>query len=538
MWFQTAWDALTTALQIDLTLTFARYQINPRTARLARLGSLVAFVFLLAAALAVKMALEFPLTEDPDPEGFVTYARHLQSSWTLLEHRRPPVYPAILALVDKVGSASVQVEAFYLHIALTVAFVSVAGLFVCRTFGFLTALLFASTFLIGGSYFIWMSSLMLSDIVLTILYWMVLLCAWFALRAKGFSRYLWLLAISVAVFVGQGVHASFDKRLLLVAAVAVFLWGAHDLLLRVSTGRQQRFLGLSAAAVLLSISGVTIGAATLSNQLLLPNREPTPYVDLDEWLKLPTNYYGMWWTIVQLTCLPPASNPSSLDLQLEQAKDAVSSRMGYRIERHRLASLNIGSPYEPLRRFFEQNGREVPLDSWRARAWAHPAKFVGCSLSELKTQYHRIIRDITPWRPLGEKIFNVQGWPAPTDSLRDRLFWKWGINFIGTEPVDASAQTLLFAGIVELLKAIAVIGSMVLGTLLIDRRLGLMAGSIVLLSGVGWLLAASLINSAETRYLMPTLPYIALAQAVAGTAVLRWNAQRLSGFVRARRQPA
>jgi len=49
--------------------------------------------------------LSYPVTDDSDPDGYVTYANHLATTGMLLpDSSRLPGYPGFLALLSKVSS--------------------------------------------------------------------------------------------------------------------------------------------------------------------------------------------------------------------------------------------------------------------------------------------------------------------------------------------------------------------------------------------------------------------------------------------------
>lgn len=161
----------------------------------------IAHVLAFAAVIAL-LAWQFQLlevTSDPDPDGYVTYAHHIQEHWWLMAHRRPPGYPLILALADLLTPASMHVDAFHVHLATIALLVLTSMLLINRLFGLAVAFVYGVLIAAPTNYVVWMGSIMLSDVFNTSFFWLAFFwpaagshwsarAAGYGLRCSGLSR--------------------------------------------------------------------------------------------------------------------------------------------------------------------------------------------------------------------------------------------------------------------------------------------------------------------------------------------------------------
>ena len=115
------------------------------------------------AVLLVMQLLAYPVTEDPDPDGYVTYARHLQSTWSLLDHRRLPGYPFFLAVVDSIGPSMMHVDVYWGQVGLYLLWVAALWFWIRRLVGPLVALVFLAL-LAAPSFYTHSATVMLADL--------------------------------------------------------------------------------------------------------------------------------------------------------------------------------------------------------------------------------------------------------------------------------------------------------------------------------------------------------------------------------------
>jgi hypothetical protein len=144
-------------------------------------------------------------------------------------------------------------------------------------------------------------------------------------------------------------------------------------------------------------------------------------------------------------------------------------------------------------------------------------------LREFKSKYHTIVRNITPFSPFGsDKGFITVSYPPNTGSARDELFWRYGINLVSTPGLaaDAPPGAVRVTALREIARIFAVLALTGWGFVLLDRRFRHF-GAIVVLSVLGWMAALTVALPLETRYLMPYLPLIYLAQALAAYGIIR-----------------
>lgn len=239
-----------------------------------------------------------------------------------MEHRRPPGYPFLLAWVDRVGPGTMHEDALQFHRGIIFLFVAAAVLWVQTFFGHLVAILFASIFAIGSNYFVWISSLMMSDLFLSLCFFGYIWTVWnLYINKSAFWRLL--LLSSVLIFLGQALHSSFWTR----ACIFIGSVALTKLIQSRSISAKNIFPIAKKTSALILIGGI----ATFSSHALLSINTPTSnYVNLSNWDKSQKNFISYWITISQLASLPAPKQPTELNLKIEEGKAKVSQTLRYK----------------------------------------------------------------------------------------------------------------------------------------------------------------------------------------------------------------
>ena len=441
------------------------------------------------------------ITHDPDPEGFVTYARHIQQTGTLMEHRRPPGYPFLLAWVDRFGPGTMHEDALQFHRA--VIFICILGMvmWVQRNFGHLVAILFFSMFAIGGNYFVWISSMMMSDLFLSLWFIGYIWAGWKTFKEKS-PWWGYLLLGCLFIFGGQAFHSSFCVRACIYTVSTAFCL-IIALLIKKKEGKAE----VMKKTMLLLISAWA--TAYWGESLLSIKVEKSNYVNLDNWEKSQNNFISYWLTMSQLASLPPPKNSELLDIQIEKAKAETSKTLGYDIKYKKITS--IYGPYKAYGKVFSEN--KVPLNYWHKRILDNPKYLIAPFLYEVKFSYFQLLKNLMPYEPLSSKSFANIKLPSHQSGAVSNLFWTYGLSLTN----EQARQHKIGATItVEILK---------IGTLLTVFCLGLIKTSKkfmivypLVISAVTWYYIALSIATSETRYLLPWLPifYLILANGLYG----------------------
>lgn len=434
------------------------------------------------------------ITHDPDPEGFVTYARHIQQTGTLMEHRRPPGYPFLLAWVDRVGPGTMHEDALQFHRA--VVFICILGmvLWVQRNFGHLVAILFFSMFAIGGNYFVWISSMMMSDLFLSLWFIGYIWAGWKTFKEKS-PCWGYLLLGCLFIFGGQAFHSSFCVRAC-IYTVSTALCLIIGILIKKKEGKAE----VMKKTMLLLISAWA--TAYWGESLLSIKVEKSNYVNLDNWEKSQNNFISYWLTISQLASLPPPKKPTDLDLKIEEAKVNASKILGYNIQSKKIPS--IGGPYSAYGAVFSDN--QVPLNFWWQRLWDNPLCFIMPFLHEIKYSYHRFFDDISPFEPISKRTFNILKLPPQTNETYSRVFWKYGLNY--TSLACKKKENQLIEIFLDTTKKIIWIYLSFIGFLEISKITKLT--NAIGISLIIWIFISINVSAAETRYILPYLPFINL----------------------------
>jgi hypothetical protein len=449
-----------------------------------------------------RLTLSYGPTDDPDPEGYVTYALHLQAGGGLLEWRRLPGYPALIAVVDAIGPGSLHIDVFHFQIALGVLFVGATALAVWRYLGRLTACAYAA--LLGGpGYFGSQARVMVADFVAALFFYGILLALICFLQAKKPRiKLLWATLFVVFLVLGELIHPSTDKRVA-IFAIAVFLSALATPLVK----KAHPFGSLKRVSV---ICLVVIAAGWTSYHFvysLFEVKVPMRKFDMDALHKSNSNLYTAWTLYRMLLCLPPARD-TGLDREIEEVKRGIAREQGYPVE----AATPIAFASQFGKLGYE---RSIPLDLWHARLASNPLMLGKCMASEIKGRYHHVLGNLLPFNRQTEYLARPR--PPQDGSTRARLYWSTGIDIPEHTLNTRSIPSLAFR---EIARCVVSVVLLVLGFVLIERRLPFW-GMIFGLWALGWLFALLTVQTLETRYFVPLLPVIALGHALIAQSAIR-----------------
>lgn len=465
-----------------------------------------AAIFIALMVVLLLNALAVGVTTDPDPDGYVTYARHLQQNWTLLEWRRLPGYPALMALADSWLPWSIHVDMFYVHAALTVLIAATTTALVACGFGPLVGAIYLSILSIN-SFFVKSGMVMLADLPHVVVLWLAAAAAVVAVRAQRLAAAFGYMVFAVLIAAAIALHPSTHLRVhgFVVAA------GLAILVRRVLDGARPRLARTLGRLALLSVLTVILHTAVLRT---LQVNTPQTDMTFDIALQSSDNLNRWWVSYRMLLCLPPPRAATAFDLEIETIKQRIGARNGYATSR-----TTPPGPEEDFIEYFRTHA--VPLDVWRDRAMDRPMALATCALDEMLVKYHTLMRGLTPFAPPGPwKPWVTLRYPPDTGSARDRLFWTTGLNLLEHLPADAPAEQVRARAWFEaaLITTVAVLT--LFGLALLEHHVRT-AGLTLFIGSIGWFLFLSIALPIETRYFMPQLPALYLAQALA----LAWLVQ-------------
>lgn len=451
-----------------------------------------AYVWIAACALLLFLrAYSYGPTTDPDPDGYVTYALHLQAGGGLLEWRRLPGYPALIALVDLMGPGSMHRDVFIFQIGLAALFLAASSYFILRSIGPLAACVYA-VILAGPGYFARQSGVMVADFIAAMVLYGIVLALVAAVKAtERVRKAAWCALLLLLICTGQLIHPSTDKRVM-VLAVALLLAAAA-----VPFVQQPYFFGSAkkAAVTALLLISAALGAGYFS--LAFQPHVPLKHFDYEAVHRSNSNLYEGWTLYRMFLCLPPAEN-SETDRRIEAVKAQIAARQGFGTD------LSTPASFAPE---FRELAREVeiPIDRWRPRLAAHPLALARCMASEVKRRYHHVLTNLLPFN---NRVSYLSGPPPPQDASREsRTYWASGLDIRGT-PANSTRAAFL-----EAVRCLISIALIIGGLVLIERRFPYW-GIIAALWTIGWLIGLLTLQALETRYLVPLLPVFALGQAL------------------------
>lgn len=472
-----------------------------------------------------QQLLAYGPTGDPDPDGYVSYARGLAETGELQSHRRLPGYPALIAAVDWLAPGSVNVDMFWLHFGLIVVFAAASTAAIWRSFGYPTSLIYLALLAIN-SYFARATLFMLADLPSLLLFYGTLASGLAFVIRTGPSRWLWLVLTVTAMLLSFAVHGASAILLQIV------LWLTIALLLVHAWWRKRRpaagpFSLRPTSSMIVSLgllSALTYAAeTTVKSQLqLFHDHRVIEYpIPLDPTATTNSEtFYRSWLAYRLLLCLPAAAEPNALDQAIEDTKDAIAKRLRY--PTNAIVPPAFAPEFLALIRTVD-----IPLGVARERLLRHPVELAGCALRELRAKWYFILRNLTPFTPFEtDKSWITPAYPPMGDTLSQRIFWSTGLFLERVLNDDAQPAAIRQAALIEGMRVVAVLLSIVGGLILIERRWPLV-GAIVGLSMLAWFTALSIALPVEVRYFLPFFPLIYLGQALLISRIIVFMPKKL-----------
>jgi hypothetical protein len=495
------------------------------------LAAEIAVGLLLASLLAMQL-LELPVTDDPDPDGYVTYARHLKETWTLMDMVRLPGYPFFLAVVDSIGPSTLHVDAYWAQFGLYLAWVALLWLGIRRLMGPPVALAFLALLALPAFYTRYAVNMVadfLASTSFTLTTLVLLRFATAPARGIPLGRLALLAVLFGLTFV---VHPSTRMMLALfmvcLALAAVLTRGRFG---RPSDPRlplRQILTRLAIAMVALGLStGAVASVADRGN----------------------SHYNEAWFASWMVVCLPPVADTED-DRRIEAMKAAAAARLGFPVAEAppiyypELYDLYAGKfPFsgEQYKTIASLDGGPFPNERyrplWQGRMLAQPLEVLRCGARQMLWRYDIFAKQYAPFT--SERRLVTLTYLPNTGSPRSILFRTYGIEVLD---VPDSATWAELSG--PLLREVARVVSLMVvagaGIVVVFRRFGAPVPA-VLLTMAGWYFFIGLTLPLEPRYFLVFAPAIYMTQAaglvgLAG-AVLQvvgldgW-AQRVAGPVR------
>jgi hypothetical protein len=449
----------------------------------------------LLAVLLVLQLLEYPVTDDPDPDGYVSYANHLTSTGRLLpDSRRLPGYPAFLALVAKASNRPLARNVYWVQFGLYVVAVLAAWLLVRRRFGPLTALILLGI-VAAPCYVTRMSVVMLPDVPYTILWLPIFLAmGWWVISDHPPGGWVTLIPFGVGLLVLQAIRPT-------TVPLAILFVPALILGVLLARGQESqygvRFRWGRGAAIgrALGLLGVALVVAVIADQLLDTGARA---------------YNADVLAYRVAIFLPPAANtPAAFtpaDTRIEAAKQHFREIEGQPIEQARFLTY-------PTFVFYDEINREDVLAVWQGRLLAHPIEYVGSILGNLRLTHYLIARRLVPFfLDLGHLSLFVEYFPRDDGSPAATLFRRTGLLVMDQQPFPANypfeVETTW-----AVLRLLAVWGLAGFGVWQLGRRLPELTIAMTIL-GLLFVLTTAATNTADIRYVLPFVPLIYLAEAV------------------------
>jgi hypothetical protein len=465
----------------------------------------------------VRQLLSFGLTEDPDPDGYVSAARYIQSFGHLPDyHRRLPGYPVFLAIVDWIGPGNMHHDVYWAQLGLSLGLVVVMWWVVRHYFGNATALVFLAL-LAAPNFLMRYSVVMLADFVMQLLWLAYLACVLLYYRQSVKTLSYFLLGLTLLTVVIYLVHPG-SKYLLsffLVSALGVSWFCRH----RVDRQRLGLFqlnrrlvyksgLALVLVVLLTSVADHAYGAGR-------------------------ANFHERWlgWRIC--LCLPPV-HQTPLDQDIEAAKAKISAKLGYLVED---ATPNLYPETEGIIQISGDPLRlmATPLSDREQQVYAigqerlqhYPLRFLNCAWNEMRLRHYIIAKQFFPF--ISERRFQTLFLMPQTDSLVSRLYRATGIE-LAQLPANSSGVKVGVAFSLELVKLLGFYGLTLLGIYRFNQRVPIFPLALVL-TFILWFSFLSLAVQLETRYLNPFAPFLYLSHAIAISWLISWAFHRFRAKV-------
>lgn len=460
---------------------------------------------LLGLGLLASQLRDYGPTGDPDPDGYVTYAKHLAARWELLEHRRLPGYPAVIAVVHGAFGGDVNKEMFWVHFVLILAFAAGTTALVWHLCGFLTALFYLGILALG-SHFARNAIVMLADLPFIYAFYAACVAGFALWVSKTAWKAIALATIFTALcFVSTSLHPSTHLRMQILVVTAAIVLAA-----RAAWQRTPIVPVIMRAIVLSGLCFVANYAALSSLQVRSGHHA---YITQDPISS--SEFLRGWIAYRMLLCLPPVQDASDLDTKIERVKDLYRERSGIP------AGATVPPGFHP--EFMALvSAVQVPLDHWKPRLWEHPGSLLKCMLQELRSKYHTILRNILPFGDFKSgKTWITSGYPVYSGGPRDHLFWSTGVNLFESLGPSESSERVRIRALIEIFKAglslLLAVGAFVA----IERRWQ-NVGWVLGLSTLALLVVLSVALPVETRYLAPVLPVLYLGQAMIMERLFRY----------------
>lgn len=457
----------------------------------------------LVALLTILLLLQlfsYPATDDPDPDGYVSYAQHLLATGKLMpESRRLPGYPAFLALADKVSGRPLARDVYWVQLTLTVIFVLVAWSIVRRHVGPLTALIFLGI-LAAPSYFTRMSVVMLPDVPYTLLWLPVFLTmAWWVAEPELPGGWLWIIPFGLGLFVLQAIRPTTLPLAILLAvglavAVAFVFWRSER-----PYGVRVRWRLSHSLTRVAGIIAVALFMSFLTDRLLDTGARE----------------YGADHVPYRVVIFLPPAADTPADQRIEAAKQRFQEVEGEPIERARFLTYRSFA-------FYDEMKREDVLAVWQGRLLANPGRYLTTVFDDLRHGHYLLARYIVPFFFDVDRapLFRVY-YPRDDGSPASNLFRQTGLIVLEREPFPSNFP-LEIETVQAILRLVVVWGLLGLGSWQLGRRWPEVTAGFAL-ACVLFVVMIAATNTVDGRYLLPFAPLAYLAQA----AGLSWMLVRL-----------
>lgn len=459
---------------------------------LVEVGLAIGLVLLL-----VGQMLSYPATEDPDPDGYLSYARHLLDTGTLLpDSRRLPGYAAFSAVAWAALGRSAQQSVYWAQLGLTTLFVTGLWVWLRPRIGRLPALLLLGI-LAAPCYFTRLSVVMLPDAVFSMLWLPVTLAScWWALAERPRGGWWMLVPLALGLLLLQTLRPNAAPTAILLVASLGTAYVVERVLrrrydpTRLAAPRQfwPRLGGLLAVAVL-------------------------AFVATDRLLDTGARAYNSDVIGYRVAVYLPPATDAPEERRIEAAKERFRAVEGQPIEDARFLSY-------PTFRFYEEIDRRDVAAVWIPRLLAHPGTYLASVGRDLLLNHYLLARRVVPFFFDLERVpLFVQHYPLNDGSLAARLFRSTGLLVLEQPPFPTH-----FPFEVELLGAlarlVAVWGLLLLGARVLARRYRPLVVAFGILLGLCVLLPAAT-NTADPRYLLPFAIPVYVTQAVGLAALIR-----------------
>jgi hypothetical protein len=467
-----------------------------------------------------------PLTTDPDPDGYFSYARYLEQHWRLPEHHvRMPGYPLFLAIVDVIGAGDLPHDAFIAQAAASFALVVGLWWFVRRSFGPVVALAFLLLYAMPN-YSVFLSTVGLADFLFQAL-WLAFLVAGLNFIFAARHAALKFFALVFITFLAYAVHpGTLYLGLFLALSSVCAIWLSTRFRNPVQRCTNSRAALTKCALVFLCV----ITVAKVSDVFF--DRGKTEY--LMGWLG---------WRLV--VYLPPSSN-TELDRRIEHIKQRVTARLGYPVQYESpithpefLDLYDVSTPKGHLSLAEVERDPSLRQDirfyhwslpvGWHELAMGRlinrPLVYAASVINVLRWHQHIIVKQFFPF--CSEKRLVTTQYLPLIDSPASKLFRLTGIEL--REQLHAPARKILAPAILAAIQILTFYGLTIFGAVLLARRYALfvmaIAGCLCM-----WICFICLSNPPEPRYINIFAPMLVMAHAAALVAIAAVLLERLSAL--------